>query len=158
MPSDLPVGRCFVFVMIAKGERMNMERRIKTTTWLLAALLLLATGFAFSQGTPASAGSASQAAGGTQSDARAQLKEALTKISTELNLTDDQKAKIKPILQSEFSQLKTVRDDTSMSPDQKQAKATDIHDSASTQISSILTPEQQKKWESMKQSFWEEHQ
>jgi hypothetical protein len=42
--------------------------------------------------------------------------------------------------------------------DQKQAKANDIHDSASTQISSILTPEQQKKWESMKQSFWEEHQ
>jgi len=137
-----------------------MERRIKTMTWLLAALLLLATGFAFSEDTTDSAGPASQAAGGTQTsdDARAQLKEALTKISTELNLTDAQQQKIKPILQSELSQLKTVRDDTSMSPDQKQAKAKDIHDSASTQISSILTPDQQQKWESMKQRFWEEHQ
>ena len=137
---------------------MNIERRIKTMTGLLAALLLLATGFAFSQGTPDSAGSAPQGAGGAQSDARAQLKDALNKISTELNLTDKQKEKIKPILQSEFSQLKTVRDDTSMSPDQKQAKASAIHDSASTKISSILTPDQQQKWESMKQAFWEEHQ
>ena len=136
-----------------------MERRIKMMIWSLAALLLLAPGFAFSQGTTDSAAPASQAAGGMQSDdARAQLQEALTQISTELNLTDEQKERIKPILQSEFSQFKTVRDDTSMSSDQKKAKAMDIHDSASTQISSILTPEQQQKWQSMKQRFWEERE
>ena len=136
-----------------------MERRIKMMFCFLAALLLLAPGFAFSQGTTDSAGPTSQATGGTQSDeARAQLQEALTQISTELNLTDEQKEKIKPILQSEFSQLKTVRDDTSMSPDLKKAKAKDIHDSASTQISSILTPEQQQKWQSMKERAREERE
>lgn len=136
-----------------------MERRTKIMVWSLVTSLLLASGVAFSQRTTDLAGLAPQAAGGTQSDeARAKLQDALTQISTELNLTDEQKEKIKPILQSEFSQLKTVRDDTSMSPDQKKAKAKEIHDSASTQISSILTPEQQQKWQSMKERAREERE
>jgi len=91
-------------------------------------------------------------------DARTQVQEALQRISTELNLTDDQKAKIKPILQDEFKQLKAVGDDASLSSDQKIAKAKEIHTTAKSQIQPILTPEQQTKLATMKEQLkqsWE---
>jgi len=91
-------------------------------------------------------------------DARTQVQEALQRISTELNLTDDQKAKIKPILQDEFKQLKAVGDDASLSSDQKIAKAKEIHTTAKSQIQPILTPEQQTQLATMKEQMkqsWE---
>jgi periplasmic protein CpxP/Spy len=139
---------------------MNLTRTIET---MITASVLLASGFVYSQTAPNQAGQESQQAGAASSqaapsdEARAQVQDALTRISTELNLTDDQKEKIKPILQSEFSQLKAVRDDTSLSPEQKQSKAKDIHGSAKSQISSILTPEQQQKWQSIKQGAQDEN-
>jgi len=137
---------------------MNIERIIKT---VIAASVLLVSGFVYSQSAAGQAGQEAQQAGAASQaapsdEARAQVQEALTRISTELNLTDDQKDKIKPILQSEYSQLKALQDDSSMSPDQKQAKAKDIRDSAHSQISSILTPEQQQKWQAMKQHAQEQ--
>jgi hypothetical protein len=140
---------------------MNIERTIKI---MIAASAILVSGFAYSQSTADQAGQEAQQAGAASQaaapsdEARAQLQDALTRISTELNLTDDQKEKIKPILQSEFTQLKAVRDDTSLTPDQQQAKAKEIHDSASSQISTILTPEQQQKWEAMKQHAQDERE
>ena len=81
---------------------------------------------------------------------KAAVQDKLQKISTELNLTDDQKTQLKPMLQSEVQQLGAVKNDTSLSPDQKEAKAKAIHQSFKSQISNVLTPEQQKKWASMK--------
>jgi len=84
-------------------------------------------------------------------ETKAKVQSYLQQISSELNLTDDQKAQIKPILQSEFQQLKTVKDDTTMSSDQQQAKAQEIRASAKSQIANILTPEQQKKLATMRE-------
>ena len=81
---------------------------------------------------------------------KAAVQDKLQKISTELNLTDDQKTQLKPMLQSEVQELQAVKNDTSLSPDQKEAKAKAIHQSFKSQISNVLTPEQQKKWASMK--------
>jgi Spy/CpxP family protein refolding chaperone len=81
---------------------------------------------------------------------KAKVQEKLQHISSELNLTDDQKTQLKPMLQSEVQQLQAVKDDTSLSPDQKEAKAKAIHQSFKTQMSGVLTPEQQKKWATMK--------
>jgi|SRR5215472_3166605 len=83
-------------------------------------------------------------------ETKAKVQEKLAQISSELNLTDAQKAQLKPILQSEVQQLQAVKNDSSMSPDQKQAKVSEIRQSYKSQMSGILTPEQQKKWESMK--------
>jgi Spy/CpxP family protein refolding chaperone len=98
---------------------------------------------------------ASQAAQQTSSAAddattQAKVQQKLQRMSSELNLTDDQKTKLKPILQNEVGQLKTVRDDTSMSADAKQAKMKEIHSSAKQQINTILTPDQQQKLATMK--------
>jgi Spy/CpxP family protein refolding chaperone len=84
-------------------------------------------------------------------ETRAKVQEHLQHISSELNLTDAQKQQIKPILQNEFQQLKSVSNDTSLSDDQKQAKAREIHQNVKSQIGTILTPEQQKKLATMKE-------
>jgi Spy/CpxP family protein refolding chaperone len=99
---------------------------------------------------------ASQAA--TQTDqavdpeTRAKVQAKLQQLSSELNLTDDQKGQIKSIVQDEVQQLKTVKDDASLSPDQKQAKVAEIRQSHKSQMSSILTPEQQKKLDAIKET------
>src|SRR5260370_27388757 len=84
-------------------------------------------------------------------ETRAKVQQHLQHMSSELNLTDDQKQKIQPILQSEVQQMKPVRNDSSLSADQKQAKMQGIRDSANSQIAPILTPDQQKKFAAMKE-------
>src|SRR5215467_6645923 len=54
-------------------------------------------------------------------ETRAKVQAKLEKLSNELNLTDDQKAQLKPVLQGEAKQLKSVHDDASLSADQKEA-------------------------------------
>jgi periplasmic protein CpxP/Spy len=98
---------------------------------------------------------AAQAMGDPETKAKVQAK--LQELSTELNLTDDQKTQLKPVLQGEFKQLKAVHDDASLSPEQKKAKITEIRQSAKSQMGSILTPEQQKKLASMKEEATEDH-
>jgi Spy/CpxP family protein refolding chaperone len=68
-----------------------------------------------------------------------------------LNLTDDQRAKIQPILQSSRQQAEAVRNDTTLTPDQKHAKMREIHQGAMTQMNSLLTPEQQQQLQQMRQ-------
>ena len=69
-----------------------------------------------------------------------------------LNLTPDQKSKLQPIFQSSRQQAQAVRNDASLTPDQKRAKLRDIHRSSMSQFNSILTPEQQQQWQQMRQN------
>ncbi len=62
-----------------------------------------------------------------------------------LNLTDEQKEKLRPIVAGENQQLEALRSDTSMSQEQKMQKANQIREEASPKIKAILTPEQLKK-------------
>jgi periplasmic protein CpxP/Spy len=88
------------------------------------------------------------AMGDTETKAKVQAK--LEKLSSELNLTDDQKTQIKPILQGEYKELKGVNGDSSLSDDQKKSKMAEVHESSKSQISAILTPEQKTKLAAMK--------
>jgi periplasmic protein CpxP/Spy len=98
------------------------------------------------------ASQAAQSANSAANDATTQAKvqQKLQHLSSELNLTEDQKTKLKPILQNEMAQAKTVHDDSSMSADAKQAKMKEIHASAKQQMNEILTPDQQQKLATMK--------
>lgn len=101
------------------------------------------------------AGHATPAA--AQTSAADEVKERLQKIATELNLSDDQRAKLKPILQGEVDELRGVKNDASLSPEQKQAKAKQIHEASKAKIGEILTPEQKDKWAAMKEEAAEAH-
>lgn len=137
---------------------MNKRTLLVLTCALFLALAGL-QGFAQSSADPAAsqaastmsqAGDPNQAAADPETRAKVQAK--LQELSSELNLTDDQKTQIKGIVQDEVQQLKAVHDDASLSPDQKKAKVTEIRQSHKSQMSSILTPEQQKKLETIKET------
>lgn len=72
-------------------------------------------------------------------------------LSKELNLTDDQKAKVKPILEDQEKQMQALRADTSLSQEQKHEKMMQLHETSHSQINGILTPDQQKKFAQLKE-------
>jgi protein CpxP len=74
----------------------------------------------------------------------------LRELSEKLNLTDEQKTAIKPILAAQAEDIKAIRQDSSLSDEQKQAKIQEIRDKSRGKINAILTPEQQKKFAEMK--------
>jgi Spy/CpxP family protein refolding chaperone len=81
----------------------------------------------------------------------------LQMFTEKLNLTDEQRTKLKPILQDQAQQVKAVRDDTALSQEQKTAKMKAIHASFHDQINAVLTPEQQAKLKEMKHEGAEKH-
>jgi Spy/CpxP family protein refolding chaperone len=62
-----------------------------------------------------------------------------------LNLTDDQKAQIKQIREGARSQVDAVKNDSSLSTEQKEAKVRDIRHDSHEQVKKVLTPEQRKQ-------------
>jgi len=67
-----------------------------------------------------------------------------------LGLTEDQQAKIKPIVVDEMQAIKAVMDDASLDREAKRPKIREIMQAHNAQIKPILTPEQLKKLEDMK--------
>jgi periplasmic protein CpxP/Spy len=76
----------------------------------------------------------------------AQRTQELTK---KLNLTSDQQTKVQQILQSESSQMDSVRQDSSLSQQDRRGKMMDIHQATNTQIRALLDANQQKQWDAM---------
>src|SRR6202451_2569023 len=68
-------------------------------------------------------------------------------LTKKLNLTSDQQTKVQDILQSEHSQMESLRQDTSTSRQDRQTKMMDIHKSTDANIRALLDSTQQKKWD-----------
>src|SRR5581483_3709066 len=68
-----------------------------------------------------------------------------------LNLTEEQKAKLRPIIADENQQMEALRNDNSMTQEQKIDKANQIRAQASPKIKAILTSEQLQKLAEMQQ-------
>jgi len=75
-----------------------------------------------------------------------------------LNLSDEQKAKLQPILQEENRQMEALRNDTSMTQEQKIAKANEVRQNASPKIKAILTQEQLQKLADLQQKARQQQQ
>lgn len=83
----------------------------------------------------------------------AQRTQELTK---KLKLNSDQQTKVQDVLTSEKSQMQSLRQDTSMSQQDRRSKMMDIHKTSNDQIRAVLNSDQQKKWDEM-QAKREEH-
>jgi periplasmic protein CpxP/Spy len=70
-------------------------------------------------------------------------------LTRKLNLTSDQQPKVQEVLQSEHSQMDTLRQDSSGSQDDRHSKMMDIRKTSDTQIRALLDSTQQKKWDEM---------
>jgi len=60
-----------------------------------------------------------------------------------LNLTDDQKAKVKDIFADAKTKRQAVSSDASLSDEQKKAKMKELHSATMAKLNEVLTPEQQ---------------
>lgn len=67
-------------------------------------------------------------------------------ILRQLNLTTEQKASVKTILQDSRSQAKAIKDDASLTKEQKIAKFVELRKATIEKIAAVLTPEQQTKF------------
>lgn len=75
----------------------------------------------------------------------------LEQLTQQLNLTDDQKTKVKPILEARDKKIADLRADTSLSQEDRWAKMQAIRQDTSTQLKAILTTEQFEKYQQMTQ-------
>lgn len=131
-----------------------MTRSLRWTAYAFAGLLLVwCATTAFAQDT----GSQGQAPAGGQTMRHGQGGNRLDWLSKQLDLTDDQKTKLKPILDDESKQMKTVHEDTSLSQDQKRDKMKEIRATTNSKIEDILTPDQQKKFKELNAEGREHH-
>jgi Spy/CpxP family protein refolding chaperone len=73
----------------------------------------------------------------------------LANLTARLTLTPDEKNKIKPILDNESAKIDALKMDKSLSPASRKAKIEPIRDDADKQIRAMLTPAQQKVYDSM---------
>jgi Spy/CpxP family protein refolding chaperone len=65
-----------------------------------------------------------------------------------LNLTDEQKAKVKDIFADAKTKHQAVSSDTTLSDEQKKAKMKELHSSMVAKLNEVLTPEQQTELKS----------
>ena len=70
----------------------------------------------------------------------------LQRLDTALTLTDDEKTKIKPILDTEISTIQSIRADTTLARADMRTKMTDARTTANAAINALLTPDQQTKF------------
>jgi Spy/CpxP family protein refolding chaperone len=70
-------------------------------------------------------------------------------LAKQLDLTDAQKPKVEAIRKNATEKGRALREDTSLTPEEKKAKAKAIREDTATQMKGVLTPEQFAKWQEM---------
>ena len=76
----------------------------------------------------------------------------IDRIAAQLKLTDDQKAKVAPIIEAQNKKMADLRNDpdfSSLSREDKMAKMKAIHDDTTAQLKPILTDDQFAQWQKM---------
>jgi hypothetical protein len=74
----------------------------------------------------------------------------LSELTKKLNLTADQQKTVGGILADSKSKLEALRDDESLSPEDKRAQAKGIRDAERASIRAALTPDQQKIFDTLR--------
>jgi Spy/CpxP family protein refolding chaperone len=64
----------------------------------------------------------------------------------ELNLTDEQKGKLQAVIREQMAKLRGLRQDTSLSAEDKREKIRAIREEVTAEVKKVLTPEQFEKW------------
>jgi periplasmic protein CpxP/Spy len=101
-------------------------------------------------------GAMAQAASSTPDNSSAQTTttpqktERGAKFAKELNLTPEQQTELKQIRQSSREQFKAIKNDSSLTADQKKAKLKELRQSTNEQMMSKLNPDQQAKFKEMR--------
>lgn len=76
-------------------------------------------------------------------------------LTKKLNLTADQQNQILPILQNRQQQMESLRNDTSLSAEDRRAKFKAIREDSDAKIRAVLTDDQKKTYDQMQQQMHE---
>ncbi len=77
------------------------------------------------------------------------------RLGQKLNLSDDQKTQIRPIIADRQQKMEALRSDTSLRRGQKARQMKSIMKDSDNKINAILTPDQQKQYAELKQQMKE---
>ncbi len=72
-------------------------------------------------------------------------------LDKQLNLTDEEKEKIRLLLKHEFERIREVRSNTSLSEGEAHRRIAMVRRNTHDRIAEVLTPEQKQKWQEMRQ-------
>jgi Spy/CpxP family protein refolding chaperone len=75
----------------------------------------------------------------------------LARMTKQLQLTEEQQAKIKPFIEEQHKQMMDLRQDTSMSREDRFAKFREVRQKSLEKMKAILTTEQQEKWQKIQE-------
>jgi protein CpxP len=129
---------------------------------LLATGLTLGTAAAFAQqDSPAAPdASAQQPGNGSGRSGRTQLSpdERLAQMTKRYNLSADQQTQIKPILADSQQQITALRQDSSLSREDKMSKMMSIREASNTKISAVLNDSQKQKFTEDQQKMQQHRQ
>jgi Spy/CpxP family protein refolding chaperone len=123
---------------------------------ILVALVCLSLGlgtafgqYGQSQSGPDQAGQGSGMEGHTGRHQMPSVDDQVKHMAKKLNLSDDQQAKLKPILEDQRKQMEQIRDDSSLSREDRFSKMKSVHENSASQIKALLNDDQQKKFDKM---------
>jgi hypothetical protein len=77
--------------------------------------------------------------------------EQLKHLTTELNLTSDQQAKLKPILEDQRAQMDKLHQDASLTRQDRFSKMQELRQGSDAQIKRLLSEDQQKNFDKMRE-------
>ena len=90
----------------------------------------------------------------TPEDNKAMMRDALQESVNQLNLSDDQKTKLKDIFSDAKAKRGSIMSDSSLTDDQRKEKMKALHADTKAKVSEVLTPDQRaqlkEKMEAMK--------
>ena len=75
----------------------------------------------------------------------------MKRLADELNLTDQQRTQLRELFKAHQPELKAIREDQTLTKEQKIEKVKVIFEGIKQQAKSFLTPEQQQKWDQIKE-------
>jgi len=124
---------------------------------ILATGLTLGSAAAFAQqDSPAPDASAPQAGYGHRQPPTAD--EQVARMTKKYNLSADQQAQIKPIVADQQQKMMALRQDTSLSREDKMAKMKSIHEDSNTKIQALLNDSQKQQFAQDQQRMQERMQ
>jgi len=149
--SNSPFSTAALFMAAGAWERVSKElhRMKKAMICALLSLTMVCCGTVLFAQMQDGSSQGSMGQGNGMRRAPMSTDERLAHLTQMLNLTSDQQTKIRPILDNESQQMQSLRGDSSMSREDKMTKMQSIRQSAMSQITPILNPDQQKKWQDM---------
>src|SRR5438093_480181 len=76
--------------------------------------------------------------------------EKLQMLSQALNLSPQQKTQLLPILEAEAPKIEAIKNNPSLPPGEKVAQLQAVHQQADPQVQAILTAQQYKEWQAIR--------